>query len=456
MLREGGVMGLIATSSIGEGETKAYGLSLALSSMRIYRANSKRPWPGSAKVYYVMVWLIKGKWDGQNVLDEANVHSISASLTVDKSNWEVMPLKMNAGLASRGVIPNGKGFLLSREEALHLLERIENKDVIIPYLIGSDLNSSPDLKANRFIINFWDWDLEKCKNYPSALAIVESGVKPERDLLPGTKQKVKDNWWLYEASGKEMFEAIGFSLFKKSKRPRGNKLEKVIAIARTSKTGAFALVDAEQVFSELTVVASCDYSLLGVLQSSVHMVFAWDKAGKMKEDLRYSPSLCFLPFPFPDMDFGEMFARKVLEFNDLRAAYMSINCVGLTKFYKVFHSQSCNDLEVCELRSLHSEIDRMVVEQYGWDISLGFGFHNVGYLPEGKNTRYTICEAARQEVLYRLAMLNKERYEAEQGMGKPRAKAGSVKNSDNKLFLGGQSVDLFESKYQLDIFDQEG
>ncbi|MDP4537872.1 ATP phosphoribosyltransferase regulatory subunit [Alkalimonas collagenimarina] len=423
-----GVIGFISTSSICEGETRRYGLDLAANDMCIYRAATKKPWPGSANVYYVMVWLFNGVWYGDYILDSKSVVNISPSLTVARTDWSVKALRANEGVASRGVIPNGKGFLLSEKDAKNILRNREYSDVIKPYLVGSDINSSPQLKASRYIINFWDWPISKAQKYPLAFQIVQDKVKPVRDELQESKQKVKDIWWLYEASGKEMYALIGGSLFEKSANKNTPKLEKVIAIARTSKTGAFALVDADQVFAELTVLASGDLALLGVLQSSIHMIFAWDKAGKMKEDLRYSPSLCFLPFPLPEPFVEEGFTAKVKEFNDIRSYYLKDKGIGLTNFYKRFHDKDNTDNTVLELRELHKLLDELVLGQYGWQIDLGHGFHSVTYLPEGKNTRFTISEEAREELLYRLAMLNKARHEVESINPESKKSTKSVRN----------------------------
>ena len=60
-----------------------------------------------------------------------------------------------------------------------------NADVLFPYINGDDLNSSPSQTANRWVINFFDWPLEKAEKYPKCLQIVRERVKPERDRLIG-------------------------------------------------------------------------------------------------------------------------------------------------------------------------------------------------------------------------------------------------------------------------------
>jgi hypothetical protein len=85
---------------------------------------------------------------------------------------------------------------------------------------------------------------------------------------------------------------------------------------------------------------------------------------------------------------------------------------GLTKFYNDFHNPTKNDDALRELRRLQEEINNAVCQRYGWcDLDLACGFHEVGYLPDGKNTRFTIAEGTRLEVLRRLSQMNKARFE---------------------------------------------
>jgi hypothetical protein len=88
------------------------------------------------------------------------------------------------------------------------------------------------------------------------------------------------------------------------------------------------------------------------------------------------------------------------------------NDKGMTKFYNDLHDPSVNSESIIALRDLHVEINNTVLSSYGInDVELEHGFHEVAYLPEEKNIRFTMSEGAREELLYRLAILNKERNE---------------------------------------------
>ncbi|WP_084087174.1 hypothetical protein [Chryseobacterium sp. YR221] len=92
-----------------------------------------------------------------------------------------MPLAANKGKSFQGSIVLGKGFVLTPEEALALIDKDpRNKEVLFPYLNGEDLNNNPGQHPSRWVINFFDWDEEKAKTYPDCYEIIEKLVKPER------------------------------------------------------------------------------------------------------------------------------------------------------------------------------------------------------------------------------------------------------------------------------------
>lgn len=129
--------------------------------------------------------------------------------------------------------------------------------------------------------------------------------------------------------------------------------------------------------------------------------------------LSYTNGDIFETFPFPEnlLKKGDAHLEEIgrLLFDE-RQAFMQERGIGLTAFYNRFHDSSMQDEAIGRLRQRQSEVNAAVLERYGWtDIDPMTGFHQVGYLPEGNNTRYTISEVARVEVLRRLAKLNKQK-----------------------------------------------
>jgi hypothetical protein len=415
LLNDAGTMGMLATSSIAEGETRLAGLeNLILAGGDIYSATSKSKWSGTANVYICRVAISKKKWGGRFILDNNCVLGISSFLTSD-TNWQPRSLVGNKGIAFYGAIPNGDGFFISTIEAEALLNEFPNhKNVIYPFLIGKDLNSSPTQMATRYAINFWDWNEADASKYERAYRIVSERVKPYRQTLLKTKPKLAQKWWLYEANPKSLHHVLG-----RGEHFRGGvnnpPMERALVIARVSSTNAFTFVPTCQVFDcQLIIIASDDFGLFAILQSSIHFAYAWQHGGKMKTDLRYSPTMCFATFPFPRKEQLERLRPIGKTFNDIRQNILNSRGCGLTRLAKFLNDPNCNDADILEIRSLLDELNNMALEAYGWsDIDLRHGFHLVGYLPEGKNIRYTICESSRLEILRRLAELNRQFYEEE-------------------------------------------
>lgn len=169
----------------------------------------------------------------------------------------------------------------------------------------------------------------------------------------------------------------------------------------------------------------------------------------MKQDLRYTHGDIFETFPFPTRVLdgeSKLLSELGEEFFNLRSNYMVENNKGMTKFYNDLHDPANTNSAVQQLRELQNKINQAVIDAYGFDeLDLELGFHEVAYLPEGKNTRFTISESVREGLLYRLAMLNKERYELEsvsaptmRGAGKATSRARiSDEAMQGSLFGGG-------------------
>jgi len=449
LLNRNGAMGMLATSSIAEGETRLAALESIISAGgSIYSATSKSKWPGAANVFICRVSLSKRKWEGAFTLDGKSVKGISSFLTPD-TNWQPVSLLENQGVAFYGAIPNGDGFLISRADAESLLTKSpDHHKVLYPFLTGKDLNSNPTQSASRFAINFWDWSEDAASKYSDAFEIVTDRVKPYRATLKNTKPKLAAKWWIYEANPKGLHDAIG-----RSEHFRGGvtntALKEVLVIARVSSTNAFTFVSPNQVFDcALIVVASDDFGVFAVLQSSIHFAFAWQHGGKMKSDLRYSPTMCLATFPFPKPDNFAGLRLSGRSFNERRNAILTKREWGLTRLSNSIHDSDCSDSDIQELRSSIAALDMSVLDAYGWsDIELNHDFHHVDYLPAGRNLRYTISEPARLEILHRLADLNLQRHkeEANQGStGSDSVKSASKPASKSKSTSSAPISDLFD------------
>lgn len=456
LLRDGGGFGLLAVNTIAEGDTRQVGLEAMVSGgASIHAAWPNEAWPGKAAVVTSRVHIHKGNWDGERLLSGQSAPHISAFLS-DQDEWSPKQLRANAEKAFIGSVVNGMGFVLSDDEAKEMIDADpKNAEVIFPYLNGEDLNSHPEQKPSRWVINFWDWPEEKAASYSLPFRRVLELVKPVRDRKK--RAKYRERWWHYSEAVPNLYHAIGRH-HSYIKHPAGWKNTKalpdetVLLITRVSKTVAFARVSNTSTFSDATVVISMsDPHLFSVLQSSFHVAFAWQYASKLKNDLRYSPSDAFDPFPFPGS--STVLATLGDRYHDHRAALMRECRIGLTKIYNRFHDATDNNSGIADFRDLHCQIDEAVKAAYGWhDLNLDHGFHAVPYLPENDRVRFTVSEPARQEILRRLAALNKERYAAEVAAGLHEKQAAKAKQARGKSPVKERKIDqsiqtgLFEER----------
>ncbi len=422
----GGQFGLLATNTIAQGDTREVGLDqMTGADWTIVRAISSRKWPGNAALEVAHVWMKRGSWYGLRLLDDKAVSNITPYLTPSGAvEGKPYMLYANSGKSFQGTYVLGMGFVLEPEEARNLIAKnTRNFDVLSPYLNGEDLNSRFDHAPSRWVINFHDWPLELAETYPDCAKIVRERVKPEREL--SSDRFVRERWWQYKRRCPALYTTI-------------SGMKRVLTIAFTSRTCAFTFVPNNMVFSNAAVVLAFDSDYnFAVLQSTIHIEWAFSYGSSMKSDLRYTPTDCFETFPFPiDLRSLNVIGEQYYQH---RQSIMLSRREGLTKTYNRFHGPQEVAEDIVQLRKLHKEMDEAVAKAYGWDdLELGHGFHETK-----QGLRYTISEVARREVLGRLLKLNHERYAEEEAMGlhEKGAKKGKGKGQSKRSGKGKDGVE---------------
>jgi hypothetical protein len=413
MLRTHGHLGSLATNSIAQGDTREVGLDQLLEgSCVIPRAVRSHPWPGVASLEIALVWVRKGKWAALFVLDDQPTEGITAFLTSPGTvTGNPYRLKANEGKSFQGSIVLGMGFVLEPDEAQRLIEKDpRNRDVLFPYLNGEDLNSRPDQSPSRWVINFFDWPIERAMEYPDCFRIIEKKVKPER--LRNNRKVYREKWWHFGEKRRELYRVIASS-------------DRVLVTAEVSKHINFTFQPPTAVFSHMLIVFPLSrYEDAALLHSSLHEVWCREHGSTLETRFRYTPSDCFETFAFPP---APKCLRLIGErYYMCRSRLMAKYGEGLTKTYNRFHDPHETNSEINELQRLHVEMDHAVAAAYGWhDLSLDHGFHQTK-----QGLRFTISEPARREVMQRLLKLNHERYAEEVAAGlheKRKAKAAAAK-----------------------------
>jgi hypothetical protein len=441
LVRAGGCVGMLATNTISEGDTRQIGLTQLLSAgLSVFRAVRSRKWPGVANLEVASVWLHNGPWAGEFNLNGQCAAGITSFLQEPGTvAGQPFRLKANENKCIEGAKSLGMGFVLDPAEAAELIARdARNSDVVLPFLTGEDINSTPDQSATRWAIYFGEMPVDKehapegytgpcAADYPACLSIVEERVRPQRLSYPpdsSWNRSIRDRWWQFGLPRPALLRAK-------------EGLTRVLARSAVSNLNSIAFSPSNAVFSHVTKVFPFDdYGVFALLQSAFHDVWLSHYASSMRTDVRYTPETCFDTFAFPPSLSGISAIGET--YHEHRARVMLARLEGLTKTYNRFHSMEvgrgewrvtgeefhghyASDEAIVRLRHLHVEMDRAVALAYGWsDLSLAHDFHETK-----QGVRFTISESARRAVLARLLKLNHERYaeEVEQGLHDKKGKA---------------------------------
>lgn len=400
LLRMYGCIGLIVTNTISQGDTREYSLGDITKEGDIYNCNKTMKWPGDAAVDISTVNIYKGEWKGILQLNSEEVSFISSLFDTCQIIHQPEILFENDRRSYIGHYAYGKGFVITNEEREELIEKSpKNKKVIFPFLTGDDINSSPNVCASRYAINFGEMDKHQAKSYSECWDLVYERVRPERLKLKNIK--LREKWWIYARSKQELMEAI-------------SSLDYVFVQPSPTKYLSFMRVKANQVFAHPVVVFPTDsFLFFSILISNLHETWVRKFSSTLSNTLRYTPTDSFQTFPFPSKYDIEELLNLGTALHKFRKQVMQNNQEGLTDTYNRFHDPDEMQSPIKHLRELHKQIDREVARVYGWDdIDLGHGFHETD-----QGLRFTISDAARREILIRLLKLNHERYEEEVAQG---------------------------------------
>ena len=455
LIRNGGALGLIATNTIAQGDTRSTGLRwICEHGGEIYRAFKREKWPGEAAVVVSVLHIAKSRYEGGKVLDGAKVDTITAFLFHRGGHADPVRLEANAGKSFQGSIVLGMGFTFDDTdkkgvasplaEMRRLIEaNPRNAEAIFPYIGGEEVNTSPTHAHHRYVINFRDYPLRRedlgeswqgadaaqrrewlrnaivpldyprrvAADWPDLLRIVEERVKPER--MKVNRKVRRDRWWMFGDRQPALYDAI-------------SGLEHVLAISRIGQHAAFTFLFSNIVYAETTIVFPLTtYAAFCALQSRTHEIWARSLGSSMKDDLRYTPSDCFETFPFPNgWDIHPALEAAGKAYYEYRATVMVQNDEGMTKTYNRFHDPYEDCPEIARLRELHTTMDRAILDAYGWtDISnncefiLEYEIDEATWGRKKKPYRYRWPDTVRDEVLARLLALNAERSAEETRLG---------------------------------------
>jgi hypothetical protein len=457
LLRNGGCLGLLATNTIRQGDTRATGLRpIRQAGGTIYTARRRYKWPGEAAVVVSVVHIAKGDLPGPYRLDGHEVPIITAFLFHDGDDTDPQSLRANANKSFQGSIVLGMGFTFDDTDKkgvtnpIGLMSELVAKDPrnaerIFPFIGGNEVNDSPTHAHHRFAINFKDFPQARrpglprwqdcderqrremlrvgvvppdypeavAADWPDLLKIVKEKVKPTRLALRnnGIDRRRKTFWWQYGSAATELYTAI-------------NGIRRVLVnSSKATPHHSVTFLPAGMIYSQnLNVFALETNAAFAVMSSRAHEIWARFFGTTLKDDFTYTVADCFRTFPFPiGFDADGQLDDIGHEYSEFRIAQMVEYQAGLTKIYNRFHDPEERSNAIGELRRLHDAMDRAVLDAYGWsDIRPTCEFELEWEDDEAENGRrhkkpwrYRWPEPVRDEVLARLLVLNGQRAEEE-------------------------------------------
>jgi hypothetical protein len=396
LLGRNGGLGLIATNTIAQGDSRMVGLDqIVAGGFTITRSIQSRNWPArSANLEYAAVWGTRSEITPQaaRTSDGKVVPAISTLLEpAGAFDGDPQPLTENLGGSFQGCIVLGMGFVLDPLEAERWMEEDpRNSEVVFPWLGGKDLYQRPSGKARRWIIDFSDRTEEAARSYALPYERVLLAVKEERQRQK--RKQLRERWWQYAEKRPALREAI-------------STFSEVLAIVQTSKGLMPLRVSTRQVLDQqLIVIATDSYADQAVLSSSIHTNWALKYGTTLRTDPVYVASAVYDTFPMPGVSGALAELGKTLD-DERRDMMLRLN-LGLTKLYNRVNSPGdSGDRDIARLRAIHAELDEAVMAAYGWgDVSLDHGFHTYRQME-----RWTVSPAARVEILDRLLEENHRR-----------------------------------------------
>ncbi|MCC6808073.1 MAG: restriction endonuclease [Deltaproteobacteria bacterium] len=386
-----GHVGLISTSSILRGETSESCLApLKAAGCAARFAWSPRPWPGTAQVEFVAFCLTKD-WNGRRLLDDMTVAEIDGQFRAGGTTSDALPNKLvkSSLCAMLGVKLSPQNRPIAATECKSLSP--EARGVLIPVVGGDELYSYVHLYDEAPLV-IDRRRLAVLSERKRASLVSELGIADEESL---EHSRPANALWVEAAQNPLCF-----------------------ACGETSVHLAFRKVDLNRCLPKHKAVLfpARHWGVFGILQSSIHVEWAWKWGLRRKRDLVYSAKRCAATFPVPHLEqvMLERLSARSLAYHETRESLMLASDQGPTSLYNLFHDSSQRSAEIESLREVHAEIDRLLLTAYGWtDLNPQHGFFR-----QREGVRYTMEGSILREILDRLLAMNYERYaeEASQGL----------------------------------------
>ena len=317
--------------------------------------------PGSAAVHVSIICFDDGS-ESDRSLDDSRVANINSDLTAGFDFTQAKPLSENRDLAFQGVGKVGD-FDISESTATEMLNQSNphgqpNSDVIRRWVNGVDITQQP---RGVMIIDFGvDMAMADAALYEAPFEYVKEKVMPAR---VNNKMKWRaENWWLHGYPATEMRDAL-------------SPLQRYIGTSVTAKHRFFVWLLGDTLPSNSVVaIASDDDYMMGILNSKIHILWAYAMGTQLESRPRYIVSKCFetFPFPHPTDEQRDAIAAAAAELNRLREGWLNPAGLGAAELRRRTLTNLYNARPTW-LDNAHAALDAAVAAAYGWAAELGEG-----------------------------------------------------------------------------------
>ncbi|MFO0559988.1 MAG: type IIL restriction-modification enzyme MmeI [Polyangiales bacterium] len=292
-LAEGGRAGLVATSSIREGNNREAALEYIVGlGATITNAVSSQPWQGEAAVNVSMVNWLKGTTSGPFQLEIAGIvydlPSISPHLQQHANVATAGEIRANDDArSSKGIDVGTKSNQITAGLARELWRDERSRPYIFPVaqgkqLLGGNLSTEPD-----YIIDMSRCSsIEEARRGGRAFELLREHKLPEVKKKPASYAGWLDRWWQSWCPR---------TAFLDTSRPLG----RMIVCSKHAARPIYVFVSTKFfVTDSLQMFAFDDDYSFGVLQSSVHWAWTIAKGSKLTDRIRYTMEV-WNTFPWP-------------------------------------------------------------------------------------------------------------------------------------------------------------
>jgi hypothetical protein len=344
---EKGRAGLVGTNSISQGKSRTAALDyITQNNGYIHDAVSTQVWSGEAKVHVSIANWSREK-PKKYFLDDVEVPRISSSLKAITDVSQAVRLKANLNKCFQGVIPVGKGFVITEKQVNDWIKADpKNVEVLKLFSMGANLAQEVNGKPERWIVDFNDMSLEDASDYKQPFDHVKSTVKPEREQ--NRDAGARTHWWRFLRPRPDLRKAIA-------------PLSCYFAVPEVSKWAIFVPCPLNWLPGNKTkVVVSDDFYVFGILTSNIHRTWMHAQKSTLKADIAYTHNTCFETFPFPQSLTPTLITTiraTAQELHNYRSIQMEKKQWGITKLYNEYFHEPTS-----QLFKLHAKLDQAVLK----------------------------------------------------------------------------------------------